>query len=64
MNITIERSLNKDKVLGRNPTKIGRCLGHDFYECPIHGDERPLIAIGPNGCGYTDHYELPDPFEL
>ena len=59
MYVEIEYKLNKDKVLAKNPTLEGRFDGYDFYECPIHGDERPLIAIGPNGCGYTPHYELP-----
>ena len=64
MHVTIERKLNKEKVMAKNPTKLGRVLDWDFYECPIHGDEAPLIADGPSGFGYSGHYDLPDPFEL
>ena len=58
------RDLSRDKVMARNPTLVGIVLGVRFYECAIHGDDAPLIAITEAQCGYTDFYDVPKDHEL
>ena len=58
------RDLPRDKVIARNPTLVGMVLGVRFYECAIHGDDAPLIAITDEQCGYTDFYDVPKDHEL
>jgi len=58
------RDLPRDKVMARNPTLIGIVLGVRFYECAIHGDEAPLIAVTDTQCGYTDWHDVPKDHEL
>ena len=60
----IDKDLPRDRVFARHPTLIGVVLGVKFYECPIHGDERPLIAVTKNQCGYSHWWDLPTPEEL
>lgn len=61
----IVRPLSREKVLAKTPTLVGVVAGIRFYEHPTRGDESPLIAdAGPEGFGLTDHWELPDVFDL
>lgn len=49
-----------ERFLAKNPTFIGRVNEWDFYECPIDGDESPLIAITEAGFKrLTSEWELP-----
>jgi len=56
--------LPRDEVMRHNPTLIGVIMGVRFYECPIHGDEAPLIAVTDTQCGYTDYYDMPNSGEF
>ena len=58
------RDLPRDKVMARNPTLVGIVLGVRFYECAIHGDDAPLIAMTDTQCGYSDFYDVPKDHEL
>ena len=57
--LDLGREFSREKFLARNPSLIGVVAGVRFYECVIHGDEAPLIAVTDEQCGYTDYYELP-----
>ena len=51
--------------LAKNPTLIGRVLGHAFYESPTYGDEAPLLVVTPEGkLKRTGFWELPSAEEL
>jgi len=62
--LDLTRELPRDKVMARNPTLIGVIMGVRFYECAIHGDEAPLIAVTDTQCGYTDYYDMPNTDEF
>ena len=65
LDIDIATTLNRDKVMSKNTTIIARVAGVTFYECPIHGDEAPLIASVPDGrFGYSDFHDIPDFMEI
>lgn len=63
MNI-IERPLNREKVMAKNPTLIGIRFGIAFYEHPTLGDESPLIADCKEGFGISCFWDLPTHDEL
>ena len=46
------------------PTFIGAVLGVKFYECPIHGDEAPLLIKKGDGYMYTHFHELPNKWDF
>jgi len=58
------RDLPRDKVMARKPTLVGIVLGVRFYECAIHGDDAPLIAMTDQQCGYSDFHDVPKDHEL
>jgi len=62
--LDLGREFSREKFLARNPSLIGVIMGVRFYECVIHGDEAPLIAVTDTQCGYTDYYDMPKPDEF
>jgi len=45
-------------------TFIGTVEGFDFFECPKHGDEVPLLVLIGGDYFETDFYDLPYPEEV
>jgi hypothetical protein len=44
-----------------NPFYVGTVKGYKFYECPIYGDERPLLVKDKLGrYGYSYWCDLPE----
>ncbi len=54
------KQYNKRLFMAHNPKLIGVILGVKFYENPIYGDERELIAVVGEKCFLTEFFELDD----
>lgn len=46
------------------PYRVGRVRGHNFFECPINGDESPLLCEHAGVLCYSEFWELPQFFEV
>lgn len=57
-------SINADKFFAHNPTLIGVVSGIKFWEDPIHGDGRGMIAQDASGLYRTDWFDLPEPNDI
>jgi hypothetical protein len=65
MNVNATLSDKAAAFLARKPTLIGIVAGNYFYEHPTYGDESPLVMISSEGnVRLSDHYELPDIWDL
>lgn len=64
MSLEITKDIDRSAFFKRSPELLGVVAGVRFYECAIHGDERPLIAVTDSACGYSTFWELPEPSEL
>ena len=40
---------NATKFLGQAPHFYGSLSGHDFYECPVNGEDSPIKCVTPAG---------------
>lgn len=66
-------TINTDNVRDRDakvfmfdqkPTRVGSVVGITFYECPLDGDESPLMVQNGEGYSYSHHWDLPTLLEL
>ncbi len=57
--IFAQKILNKKDFLASNPTHVGTVADIRFYECPVRGDESPLIAIKGEHCVLTSDFDMP-----
>lgn len=57
--IFAQKILNKKDFLASNPNYVGTVADIRFYECPVHGDESPLIAIKGEHCVLTSDFDMP-----
>ena len=49
------------KFWSLKPCKISTIQGHKYYECPLNGDEVPMIVVTPEGVvQYSHHHEIDD----
>ena len=64
MNLEITRNIKREALFKRNPELLAVVGGIKFYDCPIHGDERPLIAVTDTACGYSCFWDVPALEEL
>jgi len=56
----IEKEVNKDKFFKLSPTLLGVCAGAKLYECPINGDEAPVVLVMDGKAYRTNQYEVDD----
>lgn len=59
MHLDIAKEINRQALFKHSPELVGVVADIRFYECAIHGDERPLIAVTADRCGYSYFYDLP-----
>lgn len=59
MALEIKKDIKREALFKRHPELVGVVAGVRFYECAIHGDERPLIAVTDELCGYSTFYDIP-----
>ena len=52
--------MTASEFLALNPTLVATCKGVNFYEHPIRGDERPLMAIVDGKVITTDAWDCGD----
>ncbi|EHA1078713.1 hypothetical protein FG297_22540 [Vibrio alginolyticus] len=57
--IFAQKILNKKDFLASNPNHVGTVANIRFYECPVRGDESPLIAIKGEHCVLTSDFDMP-----
>ena len=51
----------KAKFFAYEPHLWGEVEGHKYYECPVSGDESPMVVETPEGDLYISHHgELED----
>lgn len=64
MNIEIVRNIKREALFNRNPELLAVVGGIRFYDCPVYGDERPLVAVTAEICGYSQYWDVPTLNEL
>ena len=64
MHVDIAKKINRHALFERSPELVGVVAGIRFYECAIHGDDRPLIAVTADSCGYSYFHDVPTLDEL